>query len=262
MASLSTFQKVALFAVIATFIIIAWIFLFGGVSSIWELAFVIILIIVLFFITWLVLAAVKMIYKERYFSPKEDYFTKLANMAIDYCPDNLYALHFQGSDWKKNVFGGNIIGCIGIPYLIATPKLDGEGNMVYYESKLLKRSIPVYAKIEYGKDGDTLFIYEKGWFIFKRRHYLRCNHNLHSELNGDITIFDINPLPYGKFFEYPYKQIQKDMHRIMIQSQLETILATHEHQSDLISQAADAGIYYNPYMRMLQKSNAEISREG
>ena len=126
---------------------------------------------------------------------------------------------------------------------------------------MLETRVPVFEKIEYGKDGDTLIIYEKGWFIFKRRHHLRCNRLLHSTLNGDVTVYDINPVPYGKYFEYPFKQMQRDPQKIMVQSQLEVILATHEHQGDLISQSADAGIYFNPYFRFIEKSQSEISRE-
>jgi hypothetical protein len=49
---------------------------------------------------------------------------------------------------------------------------------------------------------------------------------------------------------------------MMLQSQLEVILATHEHQGDLISQSADAGIYFNPYFKLVDKMNSEISRDG
>ena len=70
--SLSIIQKFVLFLIILTFVFIGWIFLFGGVNSIWELAFIIALIIVLFFIAWIVIAAVQIIFKSEYYSPKED----------------------------------------------------------------------------------------------------------------------------------------------------------------------------------------------
>jgi len=260
--SLSLFQKIVLGAVIVTFVIIAWVFLFGGVNSIWELLFVILLVIVLFIVAYIVIVASQLIFKAQYYSPKEDYFTRLINMAIDYKPNNLNNLYFQGSDWKKHIFGGKIIGCLGIPYFIGKPKLDNNGKMIWFESKLLRKKVPLFEKVTYGKDGNTLLIYNKGWFIFKKKHYLRCNHNLHSELNGDVIVYDINPQPFGKFFEYPYKQLQGDISRVMLQSQLEVILATHEHQGDLISQSADAGTYYNPFFRLVDKQKAEIQRES
>jgi len=259
---LSIWQKVIIGVILLTFIFIAWTFLFGGVNSIFELAFIVLLTIVLFIILYFITIAGELIFRSSYYSPKEDYFTKLSNMAIDYCPDNLNKVWFQGSTQKRAVVGGKIIGCLGIPYLIGEPILDDKGMQKYTKSEFLDTKVPVFQKINYGNEGDTLIIYQKGWFIFKKKHYLRCNMELHSELHGDVVIYDINPVPYGKFFEYPFKQVQRNPQRIMLQSQLEVILATHEHQGDLISQSADAGIYYNPYFKMVNESNAEISRDG
>ena len=259
--SLSVIQKAILFLLVLTLLFVAWVFLFGGVNSVWELAFVIILTGVVFFIGYLLIFASKLIFKQAYYSPKEDWFTRLVNTAMDFCPNNLNDLYFMGNDWKKTVRGGKIIGCLGIPYLIGKPKLK-DGKMQWYKSKLLNKKIPVFESIEYGMEGDTLIIYEKGWFIWAKKHYLRCHRSLHSDLNGDVVIKDINPVPYGKFFEYPFKQIQAQAPRIMLQSQLEVIIATHEHQGDLISQAADSGTYYNPFFRMVEKGKAEIARES
>lgn len=259
---LSIWQKVLIGLIILTFLGIGWVFLFGGINSIWEFAFIVLLTIVLMGIFYIVIVAGELAFRPAYYSPKEDYFTRLSNMAIDFCPSNLNNIWFQGDREKKAVNGGKILGCLGVPYFIGKPKLSEKGEQEYIDSKLLNMKIPVFEKIEYGREGDTFFIFEKGWFIFKRRHYLRCNRDLHSELNGDVTVYDINPIPYGRYFEFPFKQVQKDSGRIMIQSQLEVILATHEHQGDLISQSADAGIYFNPYFKALDKMNAEISREG
>ena len=126
---------------------------------------------------------------------------------------------------------------------------------------MLKRLVPVFEKIHYGEDGDTLIIYEAGFFFFKKRHYLRCHPSLHGDLSGDVDIYDINPVPYGTLFEYPFKQLQKDPARIMIQSQMEIVLATHDHQSDLISQGVDSAVYFNPYFRLLNKQNAEMAQQ-
>jgi len=259
---LSIWQKVIIGVILLTFIFIALSFIFGGVNSIFELAFIVLLTIVLFIILYFITVAGEIILRSSYYSPKEDYFTKISNMAIDYCPDNLNKVWFQGSREKRAVVGGKIIGCLGVPYLVGEPKRDENGFQVYAKSEYLNMKVPVFHKVSYGEDGDTLLVYEKGWFIFKKKHYLRCNKELHSELHGDVVIYDINPVPYGKFFEYPFKQVQRDPQRIMIQSQLEVILATHEHQGDLISQSADAGIYYNPYFKMVKEQNAEISRDG
>lgn len=258
---LSLWQKILIAIIILTFVFFAWTFIFGGINSIFEFAFVLIVTIVLMIVGYIVLVAGEIFFRPSYYSPKEDYFTRLSNVAIDYMPQNLNNIWFEGDIGKKAVMGGRIIGCLGIPYLIGKRKLDEKGNQAFVESELLETRVPVFEKIEYGKDGDTLFIYVKGWFIFKKTHYLRCNRLLHSTLNGDVTVYDINPVPYGKYFEYPFKQLQKDPQKIMIQSQLEVILATHEHQGDLISQSADAGIYFNPYFKLIEKTQSEISRE-
>ena len=127
------------------------------------------------------------------------------------------------------------------------------------KSKLLRKEIPVFESIEYGKDGDTLFIYETG-LIFTKKHYFRCNRKIHGDLHGDVEVYDINPVPFG-VWEYPFKQIQAEPSKIMIQNQMEVILATHEHQSDYISQVADSSIYWSPYIRAVQKGAAEFQGE-
>lgn len=164
------------------------------------------------------------------------------------------------------VNAGKIIGCIGIPYLVGKQKLDSSGNPIFIESKYFNgKKMPVYDSIHYGEEGDTLFIVTKpaGFLgLFPKKLFIRCDRELHGELSGDVIIEDINPVPYGKFFSYPFKQIQKDSERVMVQNMLEVILQTFEHQSDLISMSADAGIYYNPYFKLVEKTNAEKSMEG
>lgn len=259
---LSFFRKVVLFLLILTLIFIAWSFLFGGVNSIWELAFVIVLTGVIIFVGWLIITSASFFFRKEFYSPKQDFYTRVANAAIDFCPKNLNNLYFQGDNYKKSVLAGKIIGCLGIPYFIGTPIIDKEtGNPKMYESKLLKKEVPLFSKIEYGKDGDTYIIVEKGWFVFKKRYHIRANRNLHSTLNGDVFIYDINPIPYGSHFLYPFKQLQGELPKVMIQSQMEVIIATHEHQGDLISQAADSAIYYNPFFRLVEKERAEIARQ-
>lgn len=260
--SLSLLQKIILFLLILGFVFLVAVFALGGVNSIWELIFVLFAAIVLFIIAYIVIVAGQIIFRKEYYSPKEDWYTRCVNAAIDYKPDNLNDLYFRGSDWKKLCYAGKIIGCLGIPYFIGEPIRDEKGQQKWYYSKLLKKKVPQFDKILYGKDGDTLFVFEKGWFIFKKRHVLRCHHSLHTDLNGDVIVDDINPQPYGSFWEYPYKQIQKDISRIMLQAQLETIIATHEHQGDLISQSADSGIYYNPFFKLVRDNKAELAREN
>lgn len=260
-AGLSLFQKIGIGITFILVVLLIWNAVSGGINSFYELIFVVVAAIVLMVFLYVLILAAEKIFQPSYYSPKEDWFTRITNMAIDYKRDNLNNLYFMGDKDHRMVFGGKILGCIGIPYLIGHPKIDKNGKWEYYESKLLKMKIPRYEKIELGKDGDTLFIYEKGWWIFKRRHYLRCNRELHSELNGDVWIKDINPVPFGKFWEYPFRQIQQEVGRVMIQSQMEVILATHEHQGDLISQAADAGIYANAEFKMIKEKSNEIAKE-
>ncbi len=274
-------QKIVLGGIILVFIIIGLFVVLGGINNFYELIFVLLFLFGLLVIGWFVVFGGQLAFKEKYFSPKEDFFTRTVNLAIDHCPDNIRgcSLFFEGSDWKKNVMGGKIIGCIGLPDYVGEPvyedviykRKNRDGSITeekmtqqkYMDSPFLgNRKVPLFKNVTVGQDGDTLFIYESGWFVFKRRHNLRCNRLFHSDLNGDVVVYDINPVSYGKFWLYPYKQLQTMPSRIQIQSQLEVILAAHEHQGDLISQSADAGLYANPYMRMIEQGAAEIAKEG
>lgn len=259
----SLIQKIGIFIVLILFALLVWNTISGGIHSFYELIFVIIVTTVLIFILYIFIIAVNKIFEPKYFSPKEDFFTRVTNLAIDYCPANIKnsTLYFQGNKEKRMVPGGKIVGCLGLPYLIGKPLLDKEGNQMYYESKLLDLKVPRYSKIEESSDGDTLFIYETGFSFFKRKHFLRCNRELHSELNGDVAVYTINPVPFGTFWEYPYEQIQRGIGRLMTQSQLEVIISTHDHQQDLISRSADAGIDANPQYRMAKEANAQVQRE-
>ena len=262
--SMSLIQKVFLFIVIAAFLFIGVFFIFGGINSIWEFAFVAIFAGVLSLLAYIIIWATKTYYTQQYFSPKEDWFTRLCNVAIDTCPANIRGrkLYFQGSINQSAVVGGTIIGCMGIPYLLGEQSYDEKGNPEFIKTENTALRIPKYKSVYYGEEGDTFFIYKTGGLLGGRAHYLRCHRTFHGDLNGDVVIFDINPVPYGKFFTYPYKQYQHDIGRIMAQSQIEVIVATYEHQGDLISQAAEAALMFNPWMRYIEQQKSEVMREG
>lgn len=268
--SMSGVQKFILVLVTGSIFFVLWTFIFGGIQNFYQLFFFLAAFAGLLVLFYFIMFAVGLYLDKEPFSPKRDYFTKVVNLAIDLKPTNVHDLYFLGSEYKKRVKGGTIVGILGLPYLIGQikrheeNKYDGEGKLIakkdspmYEYSHALKKKIPVFGKIEYGNDGDTLFVYESG-FLIKRRHYLRCHRKLHSDLNGDVDIYDINPVPYGSLWTYPYKQVQESPAKVMIQNQLEVILATHDHQHDLISQVADSAIYFNPAFRLLQKQNAEM----
>lgn len=273
--SMSGVQKALLLIFAVSIFFVMWNFLFGGIKNFYQLIFFVISFVAIAGLFLLVLTMISWYLAPALFSPKKDFFNKIVVLAALYKPNNVFDLWFRGDRDKQKVRAGKIIGLLGMPYLIGLPKLyekdtfdeagkliGTEGTPVYRHSQHLKRDIPVYDKIEYGKDGDTLFIYEAGWFLFKKKHFLRCHRSLHGDLNGDVFIDDINPQPYGNW-EYPFKQWQAEQPRIMLQNQLEIIIATHEHQGDLISQGVDAAVYFNPTFRLLQKQNAEmVSGEG
>lgn len=267
--SMGGIQKAMLLIFGLAIFFLIWTFAFGGINNFYQLVFFIISFVAIAGLMMVMLTAISWYFAPDVFSPKKDFFTKTVNLAVDLKPTNVYNLYFKGDIGKKMVKAGKITGLIGIPYLVGKPKFheediykDGKiiakkGSPVYEKSLILKRNMPIFEKIEYSSDGDTLFIYESGWFLFKRKHYLRCHRSLHSDLNGDVFIEDINPVPYGAW-EYPYKQLQEQPARIMLQNQLEVILATHDHQADLISQGVDAAVYYNPAFRIATRANAEM----
>lgn len=269
-------QKALLIILGIAMFFIVWTFVFGGITSIYQLIGFIVSFVAIgglfyglaFFISWYL--------APDYFSPKKDYFTRLVNLSIDLKPSNVRDLYFRGEKDKKRVKAGKIVGLLGVPYFIGKIKtydadvvnedrklIHKAGSIVFERSLVLKKQLPVFEKVEYGEDGDTLFVYESGFLFLKNRHYLRCHKSLHGDLNGDVEIYDINPVPFGSLFEYPFKQLQSSPAKIMIQNQMEVILATHEHQYDLISQGVDSAVYFNPYFRLMQKQGAEmVQNEG
>jgi len=273
--SMGTTQKILLLIFGVAIFFIVWTFAFGGIQNFYQLIMFAVSFIAIAALFFVILTAVQWYLAPEYFSPKKDYTTRLVNLALDLKPTNVFDLFFMGDRGKKRVRAGKIIGLLGVPYFLGEIKLHEEdkfnkdnqriakkGEPVMEYSFALRKKVPVFDKIHYGYDGDTLFVYEAGWFLFKTRHYLRCHRSLHSDLNGDVEVYDINPIPFGTMFEYPFKQIQKEPARVMIQNQLEVILATHEHQYDLISQGVDSAVYFNPYFRLLQKQNAEMVSGG
>ena len=274
--NMSATQKVLLIIFGLAIFFLIWTFVFGGITNFYQLIFFLASFIGVGALFYAMIFFIQMYLTPELFSPKKDYFNRLVNLAIDLKPTNVYDLYFRGDRDKKRVKAGKIVGLLGIPYFIgkiATYKEDCEingssgtvkhqkGEMIFKDSKVLKRPIPVFEEIAWGQDGDTFFIYESGWFFIKKRHFLRCHRSLHGDLNGDVEIYDYNPIPYGSLYEYPFKQLQKDPERIMIQNQLEIIIATQEHQLDLISQGVDSAVYFNPYFRLLNKQQSEMSSQ-
>jgi len=258
---MSLFQKVLLFLGVIVVLIMSISLFMGGIKDFYQFFFYIIVLCGVVIGGYILVKATSIIFAPRYFSPREDLRTKLLNMAQDYKPDNVSNLYFMGDLGKRRVLAGKILGVLGLPYYSGQVKKDAKGKVKYSTVKDFQgKPVPLYEDIKLIEDGDTLFIVKKGWFFMGKTHYIRVKRELHSTLNGDVDVYDINPIPYG-FFEYPYKQIQENISQIMIQNQIETILATHEHQHDLISQSVDSAIYFNPAYRMQMKQNAEIPEE-
>ncbi len=268
--SMGGVQKALLIIFALAIFFLIWTVVFGGIQSFYQFIMFGISFVAIAGLFVIILTAISWYLAPDLFSPKKDYFTRLVNLSVDLKPNNVGDLYFMGDKDKRRVKAGKIVGLLGVPYLIGKVKIHKEdlkqddkliakkGEPVFAFSYALNRKIPVYEKIEYEKDGDTLFVYEAGFFLFKRRHYLRCHRSLHGDLHGDVVVYDINPVPYGTLYEYPFKQLQEQPERIMMQNQLEVILATSEHQLDLISQGVDAAVYFNPAFRLLQKQNSEM----
>lgn len=269
---MSSFQKVLLFIGVLVILIMSISLLMGGIKDFYQFFFYIIVLSAVLIGGYIIVKATSIIFAPRYFSPREDLRTKLLNMAQDYKPDNVTNLYFMGDSGKRRVLAGKIMGILGLPYYSGKVRryekdtkvgnvIHKKGDIVYSVVKDFQgKPVPLYDDVQLVEDGDTLFIVKKGWFFMGKTHFIRVRRDLHSTLNGDVDVYDINPVPYG-FFEYPFKQMQESVSQIMIQNQIETILATHEHQHDLISQSVDSAIYFNPAYRMALKQNAEIPEE-
>jgi len=253
-------QKI-MFVIAGIFVVgaIYWV-LTGGINNIYQVVIIIVLGLFLSGLIYLVIKAVQIVTTKKMYSPKDDFYTRLTTTAILSKPDNLNDLYFCGDIGKKRYRAGEIIGCMQLPHLVGKIKKDKNGNPEYYESEKLKQKMPRFEKVFLGEDKDTFLIIEKG-FLFKKRINLRCDSRLHSTLNGDVEVYDVNPVPYGSFFQYPLKQMQRDAPRIMMQNQLEIMMMTHEYQYDLISKASDIGFNGNPVFRMAREEKRELSSE-
>ena len=258
---MSMFQKILLFIGVIIVLIMSVSLLMGGIKDFYQFFFYLIVLSAVVIGGYIVIKATSIIFAPRYFSPREDLRTKLLNMAQDYKPANVNNLYFRGDIGKQRVLAGRIIGLLGLPYFTGKVKKDAKGKVIYSKVKDFQgKPVPLYEDIKLCDDGDTLFIIKKGFLFLGKTHFIRVKRELHGDLHGDVDVYDINPVPYG-FFEYPFKQMQESVSQIMIQNQIETILATHEHQHDLISQSVDSAIYFNPAYRMALKQNAEIPEE-
>lgn len=255
---MSLFQKFLIALVIILITIVAVGTFFGGFRNFYQFVFNIIILVGIGVFLFIILQATGIFFSPKAFSPRNDMKSVLIKMAQFYKPDNVNDLYFIGNSWKRRVLAGRIIGLLGLPNYVGDNEIDKEGKPIYTTLRDAEgQKIPKFKNIKIGLDGDTLFLVRKGWFIFAKTRMIRAKRELHSDLHGDIEIYDINPVPYG-FFEYPFKQMQKDIGAIMVQNQIETILSAHEHQHDLISQAVDSAVWYNPFMRMALKSQSEI----
>lgn len=257
---LNLLQKVAIFIIVIIGGITIVALIFTGTEKFYQFIFNLSIIIGCIAIIYFIIQATTLIYTNRQYSPREDLRTKYLNMAVFYKPDNVRDLYFTGDVGKKRVLAGRIAGLLGIPYFIGDIKTDKHGKPIFTEkTDQSGKKIPQYENIRLSQGGDTLFIVEKGT-LFKKRHYIRCRKDLHSTLNGDVEIYDINPQSYG-FFEYPYKQIQRSIGQITMQNQIETIIATYEHQHDFISTGVDSAVYFNPAYRIAIKQGSEMPEE-
>lgn len=260
---LSLFQKIiiGIFIILILYLLInAWL---GGIRSFWEFLSVILTLIVIGVILYFFIKGIMTYLRPSQFSPKDDYFTRTVQAAKMNKPANLRNLYFMGSETKQAIRVGKIIGCMFLPYYVGEPVKNPDGTIKTQFSKVFNRDIPVCNPVGIDEtDGDTFFVYIKKSGFSEEVDYLRCHRSLHSELHGDVFVEDYNPVVFGKYFKYPYKQVKKMADHIMVQSMMETIIQTYDHQQDLISQSADAGLYANPYFRMKDKENAELQREG
>jgi hypothetical protein len=258
---MSLFQKI-IFGLLLLAIILVIVFIyFGGIKDFYQFFTYLVIGIGIIVGLFVIIKSIGLWFQPRYYSPREDLKTKLNNMAVDYKPDNVNNLYFVGDIGKKRVLAGQIVGLLGMPYFSGDIEKDKSGKVKYMKTRGMDgKWIPKYKNIREIADGDTLFVVKKGWFLFKKTHFIRCHRDFHSTLNGDVEIFDINPYPYG-YFEYPYKQIQKSIGQITMQNQIETIVATMEHQHDLISQSVDSAIYFNPVYRYSLKQGSEMPEE-
>jgi hypothetical protein len=264
-------QKIILVILVILVVLILIGVFMGGITSFYQLFFYGIIFVGVVVAAYIVILAAGAIFTPSYFSPRQEFKQQIENLAKDYKGKEVRDLYFLADGMRQRVKAGKIVGYLGLPnYVGDIAKYDKDvlaedGSVVHRKGDIvftdlrdpLGKAIPKYKNIRASGDGDTLFVVRAGGLIMGKTHFIRCAKNMHSAIIGDVDIYDINPVPYG-FFEYPYKQMQLEVGKIQMQNQLETIIATQEHQLDYISQVADASIWFNPMFRMAMKQQAEM----
>lgn len=95
-ANLSIFQKIIIAIIIIAIVLIGYNTLVKGIKSVWELFFILLFVGFLCVVGFVVLGAMDLFFRKKYYSPKEDYVTRLVNHAIDLCSPDLGNLFFLG----------------------------------------------------------------------------------------------------------------------------------------------------------------------
>jgi len=202
------------------------------------------------------------------FSITEDFRTKLVNQAMKLKPMNVYQLWLRGEGMRSRALIGNVVGLGHLPYVVSKQKTDEKGNVIFLKDSkgnILKdnegNQIPDYDLI-YDGDGDTILVVKTGgfWGFFSTPDIIRCHKDFHSELIGDVYIKDLGLVPFGEFF-YPSKQWAKDIQKIKIQNEVETITHTFYNNLDLIANITTMSVASDPFFqKLLSMRTEELSK--
>lgn len=256
---LGFFQKAVIVILLIVFGIIVFNFFTGAIKGVFDFFFAFLVVGVILLLLYFLVRTLLGAFKPKPFSARESFFVKIVGIARDMKPKNVRDLYFSGDVGRQRTLYGKIVGLCGIARLSGRVKVDSKGKTIYSKRKdpyNQNRYLPEFEKIDLSNEYDTFFIIKKG-IIFPKFHYLRVPKELHSTLNGDVEVYDINPQPYGRW-EYPFKVMQKEVRRITYQHQLEAILEVHEQQHDFAGVLVDSALGFNPNWQMIRRSGEQL----
>ena len=200
-------------------------------------------------------------FQPKAFSPTETFRAKIQNHAIRMKPKNVYNLYLRGEGRRSSALYGNILGVGFTPNFTSKIVRDNEGNILYLKDvrgRLIvdEQGKPIARRdVIRSSDGDTIFVVKQGWL--SRPEIVRCNRKYHSELIGDVYIYDLCLSPMGDYL-YPSKQWQDEIIEIQRQNEAETVITTFMNNLDLISNVTTISIASSPEFQKILSLRNEI----
>lgn len=251
--------------------LIVSVFLFGVQLTLPDLFWAFMKILIGIVLIVFVIKGIESFLPQNRFSPTRRFKEKIERTALIAKPFNVKELYIRGEDMRVYSYWGKIVGLLFIPYLIGAEKRDADGRPIY-EPRLDKEGKEVKTFVDFKtqkkimvnareamneKDGDWLFVVKRGIIpFFSKNELVRAHVNYCSDMAEKVWIKTINLVPIGDYF-YPVQMWSKDIGRIKLQHQAETLTETYQEFLDLLANITETSIKSDPQFQKIERSNTE-----